>query len=84
MHLKKVSIENVETELGNKLIESLLHNGWKLKSEYDAIMIDKGVDYDFYTLTFNDMTLHFEWDNWFEWKIEGSASSIAIIQDRIE
>ena len=41
------SIEDIETEVGNELIEKLKKDGWKQKSQYPFVF-DKGIDYDFY------------------------------------
>lgn len=73
----KHQIKDVKTEWGNEVLASLQKSGWKAKSEYSATMFDKGIDFDSYDLVLGDSTLHFEWDNWLEWQIEGDEKSIA-------
>ena len=74
---KKKQIKDVKTDTGNEVLASLLKNGWKVKSEYSAMMFDKGIDFDSYELVSETSTLSFEWDNWMEWQIEGDEKSIA-------
>ena len=65
------SLENIKTEIGNELIENLQKDGWKLGSQYNQFMFDKGIDYDFYVLKKDKVEIKLEWDNWFEWKLLG-------------
>lgn len=66
-----MKLENIATELGNTILYDLKSEGWKIVSEYDPYVFNKGVDYDRYTLAKNNQTLIFEWDNWLEWEIKG-------------
>ena len=64
-------IEHIETEPGNRILDTLKSEGWKVISQYSPLAFDKGIDYDSYTLRKDRQQLMFEWDNWFEWKISG-------------
>lgn len=46
----KAKIEFVDTILGNEIIENLKREGWKVKKQYSWLMMDKGIDFDNYTL----------------------------------
>ena len=73
------SIEDIETETGNELIESLKKDGWILKSEY-PLVFDKGIDYDYYIFKKGKNRIKLEWDNWFEWKLLGQKEIIEDIE----
>ena len=73
---KKKTIENVETILGNAIIKDCLANGWSITSEYSKKMIDKGIDFDSYTISRNKQNLFFTWSNWDEWEIVGTEDTI--------
>lgn len=75
-------IENIKTELGNQIIKTLLSEGWKVVSEYSPFTIDKGIDFDSYTLKKGDQVIEFEWDNWDEWEITGELLLIEEIKDK--
>jgi hypothetical protein len=76
---KKITIEDIETELGNSLLKYLVANNWKVVNEYSDMMFDKGIDYDSYTLKSDTYKIEMDWDNWFEWKVTGTEESIEII-----
>ena len=64
-------IEYIETELGNRLLDTLKSEGWRVVAQYSPLAFDKGIDYDSYTLRKDRQELLLEWDNWFEWKLTG-------------
>ena len=74
-----VTIENIETKLGNSIIDRLKSEKWKVVSQYSPFAFDKGIDFDSYTLQKDGREVTFEWDNWFEWKMSGGKSTIAEI-----
>ncbi|MGH1484955.1 MAG: hypothetical protein ACRBCI_01970 [Cellvibrionaceae bacterium] len=67
---------NINTKLGNKILEDLKNDGWKKTKEYSILAFDKGIDYDSYTIKKNKLKLEFEWTNWLEWEISGSHSEL--------
>jgi len=67
-----MKIENIETNLGNTILDELKEDGWKVSAEYSPLAFDKGMDFDSYTLKRNKAKLYFKWTNWFEWQIQGS------------
>jgi len=73
---KKKKIIDVDTYLGNRILENCLSDGWKKKSEYCRLMFDKGIDFDAYTIGKDKKLLKFEWSNWEEWEISGSEEVI--------
>ncbi len=79
----KHQIKDLKTEWGNEVLADLLKCGWKVKSEYSALMFDKGIDFDSYDLVFESSRLRFEWDNWMEWQIEGDEAAIAEVARRL-
>jgi len=73
---------NIDTDLGNRIIKELLINGWKKEKEYNKYSFDKGIDFDNYCLIKQNLSLYFEWDNWFEWKVSGSESALKDLSDK--
>lgn len=69
-------ITDINTELGNRILTHLVDAGWRVEYEYPESTIDKGIDFDAYTLVREGQKLDFEWDNWDEWQICGSPSAI--------
>lgn len=69
-------IIDIETNLGNRILEGCLSDGWKKTSEYSHLMFDKGIDYDAYTIEKDHKLLDFEWTNWEEWEISGGEAII--------
>jgi len=80
--LQLMMLENIDTELGNRIIEQLRSEGWKLRSQYSPFAFDKGIDYDSYTLRNKKVELVFEWDNWFEWKVNGPDEILQALAKR--
>lgn len=76
-------IENIETALGNEILESLKVDGWKVTKQYSPLAFDKGIDFDSYTLKKDGQRINFEWTNWFEWTIRADQAVIAEINQRI-
>jgi hypothetical protein len=74
-----LAIEDIDTNLGNIILDQLKLNGWKVTAQYSPFAFDKGIDFDSYTLRKGSETLEFEWDNWFEWKIAGAKPTIKMI-----
>ena len=65
-------IEFIDTSKGNDILDQLKSEGWKIKSQYNPLAFDKGIDYDCYELVLGGQKISFEWDNWFEWTLKGS------------
>lgn len=76
------TIDHIETELGNTILDKLKSERWRVISQYSPLAFDKGIDYDSYTLQKGQEKLEFEWDNWFEWKISGSEMVLAELATR--
>ena len=74
-----MKLENIETELGNRILEELKNQGWKIVQQYSPMAFDKGVDFDSYKLRKAESTLNFEWTNWLEWEIIGEESELQTI-----
>ena len=74
-----MKLENIETELGNRILEELKNQGWKIVQQYSPMAFDKGVDFDSYKLRKAESTLNFEWTNWLEWEIIGEESELQAI-----
>ena len=53
-------LKGIKTEVGNDIIESLKKEGWKIISEYSAMMFDKDIVFDCYTLENGSRKLAFE------------------------
>ena len=53
-------MKGIKTEVGNDIIESLKKEGWKIISEYSAMMFDKDIVFDCYTLENGSRKLAFE------------------------
>lgn len=77
-----MKITDVKTETGIKLLRALKQEGWTVLDQYDPSAFDKGVDFDSYTLMMGEERLRFQWTNWLEWDIEGSASLLDEISIR--
>lgn len=71
-----MKVENIKTEIGNEILIQLKKDGWFISDQYDQCAIDKGIDFDSYTLKKGEEELQFEWSNWFEWEVQGSESEI--------
>jgi hypothetical protein len=68
-----LTIEGIDTDLSNNILDELKLNGWKVTSQYSPFVFDKGIDFDSYVLRKGSETLEFEW------KVSGSESSIKMI-----
>ncbi|SHL36235.1 hypothetical protein [Phytopseudomonas punonensis] len=77
-----VTLEAIDTEVGNRILESLKANGWRQVAQYSPMAFDKGIDYDSYTLRNGREELQMEWNNWFEWKLSGPSEIVAEIARR--
>ena len=82
MNQDRETIENISTDLGNEILDFLKSEKWKVVAQYSPLSFDKGIDYDSYVLSKNGHQLKFEWDNWFEWKIEGNKAVIKDLSNR--
>lgn len=71
-----VTLENIETEVGNRILGSLKAEGWRQVAQYSPMAFDKGIDYDSYRLRRGREELRLEWNNWMEWKISGPIEII--------
>lgn len=76
-------LEGIETEVGNRLLESLKAEGWAQVGQYSPLAFDKGIDYDCYRLCKDGHELKLEWDNWSEWTLSGPAEQVAEIARRL-
>lgn len=76
------TLEAIDTEVGNRILESLKANGWRQVAQYSPLAFDKGIDYDSYRLRRGLEELRLEWDNWFEWKLSGPRERIEEIAER--
>jgi len=79
-----MKVEGIKTDLGNKILEDLLSQGWEKIDEYNLLAFDKGVDFDSYTLRKGRLKLEFEWTNWFEWTIVGAEAELGVILEMYE
>jgi len=77
-----VTLEAIDTEVGNRILESLKSEGWRQVEQYSPLAFDKGIDYDSYRLRRGLEELRLEWDNWFEWKLSGPRERIEEIAER--
>jgi len=77
-----VTLEAIDTEVGNWILESLKAEGWRQVAQYSPLAFDKGIDYDSYRLRRGLDELRLEWDNWFEWKLSGPRERIEEIAER--
>ncbi|GLX12054.1 hypothetical protein Pstr01_02930 [Pseudomonas straminea] len=79
---KHITLENIDTQVGNRLLETLKAEGWRQVEQYSPLAFDKGIDYDSYRLRRGLDELRLEWDNWFEWKLSGPREHIEEIAER--
>lgn len=71
-----VTLENIETDIGNQIIEDLKANCWRVMEQYSPMAFDKGIDYDSYRLRRGLDELRLEWDNWMEWTLSGPSELV--------
>lgn len=76
-----ITLENIDTQVGNRLLETLKAEGWRQVEQYSPLAFDKGIDYDSYRLRRGLDELRLEWDNWFEWKLSGPAELVEEIAE---
>jgi len=72
--LGHATIKDIPTDQFNQIIESLISSGWEKTYVYDGF--DAWIDYGKVKLKGSDCKFTFEWDNWTEGSIEGSAKEI--------
>lgn len=77
-----VTLEMIDTEVGNGILDSLKAEGWRQVAQYSPLAFDKGIDYDSYRLRRGRDELNLEWDNWLEWKISGPGKIVEEIAQR--
>lgn len=77
-----VSVEMIDTEVGNEILDNLKADGWRQVAQYSPVAFDKGIDYDSYRLRRGLDELRLEWDNWLEWTISGPREIIDEIAQR--
>jgi len=58
-----VTLELINTEVGNRILDSLKAEGWRQVAQYSPLAFDKGIDYDSYRLRRGLDELVLEWDN---------------------
>lgn len=71
---RAIKIENIPTEIFNEILDQFQNDGWKKIYEYD--LFDAWIDYGKVILEKDGQEIVFEWDNWFEGIIEGSADVV--------
>ena len=77
-----MKLVDIKTEIGNKILEDLIKEGWKKAHEYSPLAFDKGIDFDSYVLKKDKSKLKFKWNNWLEWEISGTENELKIIAKR--
>jgi mannose-6-phosphate isomerase-like protein (cupin superfamily) len=76
-----ITVSDIKTALGNHALVQLVHAGWVIEYQYPDSTIDKGIDFDAYTLCRDGERIELEWDNWDEWQIRGSRPVVKAICD---
>ena len=71
-----LSATGIKTDIGNRILHTLVQSGWRVDYAYPDTMIDKGVDFDRYKISKAAESLEFEWDNWEEWQICGTPDAM--------
>ncbi len=74
-----MTVADIKTEVGNRVLTQLVRAGWVVEYEYPNSTIDKGIDFDAYTIAKDGEHLEFEWTNWDEWQIRGSRSVVQAV-----
>ena len=77
-----VTLENIDTQVGNRILDTLKAEGWRQVEQFSPLAIQKGIDYDSYRLRRGLDELRLEWDNWFEWKLSGPSELVEEIAER--
>ncbi|MGP0173042.1 hypothetical protein ACSVIJ_14300 [Pseudomonas sp. NCHU5208] len=77
-----ISLEMIDTEVGNEILDSLKAEGWRQVAQYSPLAFDKGIDYDCYRLRRGLDELKLEWDNWLDWKLSGPREIVEDIARR--
>ena len=77
-----VTLENIDTQVGNRILDTLKAEGWRQVEQFSPLAIQKGIDYDSYRLRRGLDELVLEWDNWFEWKLSGPRELVDEIARR--
>ncbi len=77
-----VTLENIDTDVGNRILDTLKAEGWRQVEQFSPLAIQKGIDYDSYRLRRGLDELRLEWDNWFEWKLSGPSELVEEIAER--
>ena len=77
-----MKLVDIKTEIGNKILEDLIKEGWKKTHEYSPLAFDKGIDFDSYVLKKDKSKLKFKWNNWLEWEISDTENELKIIAKR--
>lgn len=67
-------IEDIPTSDFNQITQELTSQGWKIVSTY--VGIDAWIDYGYFKLKKDGVTLTLEWDNWTEGSIKGPVTFI--------
>ena len=77
-----MKLVDIKTDIGNKILEDLIAEGWKKTREYSPVAFDKGIDFDSYVFKRGNSKLKFNWTNWFEWEIIGEKNELQIIAEK--
>lgn len=75
-------IEDIPTDTFNQIVDDLRQDGWVTVSEYDGM--DAWIDYGRIVLQKGKESLIFEWTNWFEGSVEGTAESLRPLREKYE
>jgi hypothetical protein len=73
---------DIETPVWNKIINSLVQDGWTVTYRYDGI--DAGIDFDFAILKNRDEEILFGWDNWLEGEIKCTEQRLTEIEHKLK
>lgn len=72
-------IEDIPTDIFNRIVTDLREDGWITVSEYDGM--DAWIDYGRIVLQKEKSSLLFEWTNWFEGSVEGTNELLRSLQE---
>ncbi|WP_092211819.1 hypothetical protein [Desulfoluna spongiiphila] len=71
---RRARIDNIRTELFNKILQDLIDDGWSYKNKYKQF--NAWIDYGKLVLKKGNIRLVFEWDNWTDGVIFGKQAEL--------
>ena len=80
--IDKSVIEDIPTDVFNRILERLLEEGWEKTFVYDGI--DVWIDYGMVELTRDGCKLLLEWTNWFEGVAYGPRNLLRELAERFD